>query len=216
MELKNKKIFFLGDSITQGVGVSAIENRFTDVFARNTGAIVSNFGLSATRIARQTKPSVCEQSDKDFIMRSDDMPAGADIVVVFGGTNDFGHGDAPVGCFEDCTEYSFYGALHVLYRKLITKYPNATLVIMTPLHRLSENVSVNGIGLPVKPLSVYVNAIKEVASYYSLPVLDLWSVSGMQPSVKIMQELYMPDGLHPNDLGAVRIAERLQGFLETL
>lgn len=216
MNLKNKKVFFLGDSITQGVGVSAVENRFTDVFTRNTGAIVSNFGLSATRIARQTKPSAWEQSDKDFIMRSDDMPAGADIVVVFGGTNDFGHGDAPVGCFEDRTEYTFYGALHILYTKLINKYPDATLVVMTPLHRLSENVSINEIGLPVKPLSVYVNAIKEVAAYYSLPVLDLWSVSGMQPSVKIMQELYMPDGLHPSDSGAARIAERLQGFLTSL
>lgn len=217
MELKNKKVFFLGDSITEGAGVSAVENRFTDVFGRETGAIVSNFGLSATRIARQTKPSEWwAQADKDFIMRADDMPSGADVVVVFGGTNDFGHGDAPLGEFSDRTEYTFFGALHVLYTKLINKYPEATIVVLTPLHRISENAVVNEIGLETKPLIEYVYAIKKVAEYYSLPVLDLWSVSGMQPSVEIIKNTLMPDGLHPSDAGAKRIAERIAGFLSIL
>lgn len=217
MELKNKRVYFLGDSITQGVGASSQENRYTDVFARNTGATVLNFGLSATRIARQTKPSEWEQADRDFIMRSDEMPSEApDVLVVFGGTNDFGHGDAPFGSFDDKTEYTFYGALHILFRKLIEKYPTATIVIMTPLHRLSENVRVNEFGIPCQPLSAYVAAEKEVAAYYSLPVLDLWSVAGMQPVIETQQTGFMPDGLHPNDAGARRIAERLQAFLTAL
>ena len=217
MELKNKTVYIIGDSITEGVGASSRENRYTDVFARNTGANVLNFGVSATRISRQTKPSAWAQSDMDFIMRSDDMPSECpDAVVVFGGTNDFGHGDAPLGSFEDRTEYTFYGALHVLYKKLIEKYPTATIVVMTPLHRLSENVRVNEIGIPCEPLSAYVAAEKEVAAYYSLPVLDLWSVAGMQPSIEAQRTGFMPDGLHPNDLGAKRIAERLQAFLVAL
>ena len=58
--------------------------------------------------------------------------------------------------------------------------------------------------------------IKEVAGYYSLPVLDLYAVSGIQPEVDIIRELYMPDGLHPSDAGAERIAKRLMGFLKSL
>ena len=57
MELKNAKIGFLGDSITYGVGTSNSENnyegyRFPDVFAKKSGAISFNYGISGTRFAR--------------------------------------------------------------------------------------------------------------------------------------------------------------------
>ncbi len=101
MELKGLKIVFLGDSITQGVGADKTENRYTDVFQRLSGATVSNHGISGTRIARQTTP-YNEMFDKnDFVKRVDELDPDADIVVVFGGTNDFGHGDAPIGTFDD-------------------------------------------------------------------------------------------------------------------
>ena len=58
--------------------------------------------------------------------------------------------------------------------------------------------------------------ISEVAEFYGLPVLDLFSTSGLQPKVDIIKETYMPDGLHPSDAGALRIALRLMGFLQTL
>ena len=47
-------------------------------------------------------------------------------------------------------------------------------------------------------------------------MLDLFSISGIQPSVEIIKKEYMPDGLHPSDKGARRIAERLYDFLRTL
>lgn len=66
------------------------------------------------------------------------MEPEADVIVVFGGTNDFGHGDAPLGTMSDRTPYTFYGACHVLIRKLLERYPEAELVFMTPLHRYVE------------------------------------------------------------------------------
>ena len=215
METKGKKVAFLGDSITEGVGASCYENSYTQVFARLSGAEVKNYGVSATRIARQKKFGNVGNDD-DFIMRADKMADGFDAVFVFGGTNDFGHGDVPIGAFADRTEYTFYGALHVLINKLINKYPFAKLVFITPLHRLSENVTVNEIGIPCVPLKKYVEAIKEVAEYYSIPVLDLWGESGMQPVIKIVQETYMPDGLHPSDAGAKIIAEKAYNFIKNL
>ncbi|MGN0507629.1 MAG: SGNH/GDSL hydrolase family protein, partial [Ruminococcus sp.] len=118
--------------------------------------------------------------------------------------------------FSDSTEYTFYGALHVLYRKLIEKYPDSDIIVITPLHRLIENDGVNELGLPCQPLKKYVEAIREVAEYYSLPVLDLYKNGGMQPSVNIIRKKYMPDGLHPSDAGATKIAQRPYNFLLTL
>ena len=141
------------------------------------------------------------------------MDPDAELIVVFGGTNDYGHGDAPFGCFEDRTVDTFYGACHTLMRSLITKYPDAVIVIMTPLHRMGEDQPSVGNHLP---LSSYVNAIREVAEFYSLPVMDLWASSGIQPRVNIIKEKYCPDGLHPNDAGHERMAERIASFLLAL
>lgn len=217
MEIKGKTAIFLGDSITVGTGTSEPEKTgYVSVFGLLSGAKVINCGVNGTRIARQVNGSEKNDYDCDFNMRAERMLAGADLVVVFGGTNDFGHGDAPFGEFSDKTERTFCGALHVLFNKLINKYSEAKIIVLTPLHRSSEDDTVNGAGVKCKPLCEYVAAIKRAAEYYSLPVLDLWAESGLQPKVEIIKEKFMPDGLHPNDAGARVIAEKLYNFTKKL
>ena len=65
-------------------------------------------------------------------------------------------------------------------------------------------------------LRTYVQAIRDAAEDFAVPVLDLFRVSGIQPSVPALREAYMPDGLHPNDAGHAKIADKLIGFLQTL
>ena len=216
MELKGTKINFLGDSITEGAGTSAPDRMFTMLIEREYGAICQNYGIGGTRIARQ-KTATVEKWDRDFISRVPEMDNDADIVVVFGGTNDFGHGDAPLGTMSDRTPYTFYGALHCLYTALTEKYPDVPVVILTPLHRLNED-SPKGDNKPepVGTLKEYVNIIREVAEYYSFPVLDLYKESGLQPKVPVIQQKYIPDGLHPNDDGNAILAHKIARFLETL
>ena len=216
MELKGTKINFLGDSITEGAGTSSHDKMYTMLIEREYGAICQNYGIGGTRIARQKTPTE-EKWDRDFISRVPEMDNDADIVVVFGGTNDFGHGDAPIGTMSDRTPYTFYGALHCLYTALIEKYPGVPIVVLTPLHRLNED-SPKGDNkpAPVGTLKEYVNIIREVAEYYSLPVLDLFKESGLQPKIPVIQQKYVPDGLHPNDDGNAILAHKIARFLETL
>ncbi len=218
MDLKEKKIVFLGDSITDGSVASCVENAYWNVLARNTGAKRFGYGIGGTRIAKQINPSSESIYDRFFGSRVDEMIEDPDIVVVFGGTNDFGHGDAPFGDHSDRTEDTFCGALHLLMEKLINRYPAAMIVFMTPLHRLSEDNNVaNELGIRANgTLKRYVDAIIEAAAYYGIPVLDLYRTSGMQPRIPVIQELYMPDGLHPNDAGHARLAARVEGFLKSL
>lgn len=79
------------------------------VFGALSGAEVKNYGIGGTRIARQREKSEEEKFDQDFVKRADEMEEGADAVVVFGGTNDFGHGDAAIGDFDSRDVYTFYG-----------------------------------------------------------------------------------------------------------
>lgn len=215
MKLEGLKINFLGDSITEGVGVSDCENIYWNRLKRDCNlAEARNYGIGGTRLAKQTTPSANARWDLDFCTRLHEMDDDADVVVIFGGTNDFGHGDAPLGNADDRTPNTFYGACHTLFSEAIAKYPEAVIIVMTPLHRIGEDLVQSNSNKA--PLSVYVDIIKQVAAFYSLPVLDLWAVSGIQPRVSIIQQKYCPDGLHPNDAGHAIIAKRLAGFLSTL
>ncbi len=216
MKLKGMTINFLGDSITQGVGVSEDSKRYFELIKNEYGLSgVNGYGISGTRLARQAVPSDEPSFDKFFASRVDEMEEAADAVVVFGGTNDFGHGDAPIGDFSDRTPDTFYGACHDLYMRLIEKYPGKPIVIMTPIHRLEEDEVRVKHGVSVT-LKTYVDIIREVAEYYSLPVCDMFKISGLQPRVPVIAEKFVPDGLHPNDAGHEIIAARLGEFLANL
>ena len=246
MKLEGKKINFLGDSITFGFGLldlselpedfdpatlapednplfsidpDILEGSFVNILRRECKlAAARNYGVCGSRIARQHDDGRFDMFPDTFIMRAERMDPDADIVVVFGGTNDFGHGNAPLGTMADREDGTFYGALHVLYRRLIEKYPGAEIVICTPLHRLDEDLpGEEGVKLiPGALLIEYVRAIREVAEYYSLPLLDLYACSGLQPNVPVIAEKYCPDGLHPNKAGYAILTRRIKHFLESL
>lgn len=218
MELKGKKINFLGDSITYGYGLENPETqRYTHLINKrfSLGA-ERNYGISGSRFSYQSTPD--EIDPYNFCDRVKTMDEDADIVVVFGGTNDFGHGDADIGQMTDRTPHTFYGACHSLFSQLINRYPRAVIAVLTPMHRTDEE-SITGDdpnNKPVAPLITYVNVIKEVAQYYSLAVLDMYSMSGLQPRVPIIKQNYFCDGLHPNEKGNEILAERIGNFLLSL
>lgn len=214
MELKGKKINFLGDSITEGHGTSDWATKpYHQLLKESVGlAEARNYGSGGTKIARL--PVVTDhQFDQDFNLRAPSMDKDADAVVVFGGTNDYGHGTIPLGTIEDRDVHSFFGGLHTLCQYLIKEYVGKTIVFMTPIHRLQEAKLESEIS---NPLQSFVEAIRQVCEYYSIPVLDLYKESGMHGNMWAWCEKYMPDGLHPNDEGHKIIAHKLQKFLENL
>ncbi len=221
MKLEGLTINFLGDSITEGTGTSAPEKVYHAVLKNSAGLKeVRNYGIGGTRIAIQKgtkKHPKDEWVDINSFCERYDQMEDADAVVVFGGTNDYGHGDVPFGNFSDRTPHTFYGACHYLFEALIKKYIGKPIVVMTPLHRLDEMNDKSDLKVVATgTLRDYVNIIREVAEYYSLPVLDLYATSGIQPEIEEIKQMYMPDGLHPNDEGNAIIAHKLKKFLEML
>lgn len=219
MNINDKKIAFLGDSITFGVGASSPQKVYWKQIEEKSGAICQGLGINGTRIAKQISPQPDAYHDVNhFITRVNRIDKDTDIIMVLGGVNDFAHGDAPLGKMTDRREDTFYGACHLLYSELIENFPLAAIVIMTPLHCANEdNDLFNEKGLRQNgKLLDYVNIIKEVAEEYSLPVLDLYRISGIQPKIQIQRDLFMPDGIHPNDKGYERIADRIIAFLQSL
>lgn len=218
MELTGKKIVFLGDSITEGVGTSDITKGYVYQVGVQGGFRESkNFGISGTRIARQTVPTKDNpRFDLDYCSRAEELDEDADIVVVFGGTNDFGHGDAPIGTFESRELTTFYGACHYLMSRLMERFPGKPVIFITPLHAAYERCIKKNIPEKGVTLKTYVDIIREMAEYYSLPVLDFWADCGIQPALPFNREQFAPDGLHPNDAGNALMTRRILAFLRAL
>lgn len=204
------KIAFLGDSITEGCGATTVDNFFINHVGRILQAEVLNYGVGGTRLAKQKENSEEEQWDYDFLSRAEIMERDVDLVVVFGGTNDYGHGVAKLGNIDDDTSYTFFGGIKKLLEYLIEVYGKEKLRFVLPLRRYKDedlNQS-NGVSL-----SVYVSIIKYVCDIYGIKVLDLFT-DGIPKPETCDGDKFTVDGLHPTDFGHEYIAKKISEFIK--
>ena len=222
MELKGKVIDFLGDSLTEGLGLNDGGNRYDRYIEKTCGLKkANNYGIGGSRIAYQRMPSEKARWDLDFCGRCWDMDPNADIIVVFGGTNDYGHGDAPFGEIGDTERTTFCGSVDHLIRTIRELYPKAQLVVVTPGHRYDDDTvppqeKFSKLGLKGKTLEEYADAIVAIAAGHGVPALNLYKKLDIDPKKPEDREKYTLDGLHYNDAGHVAVAKCIMEFLKSV
>lgn len=190
----------LGDSITS---TNYANKRYWEYIAEKNNMIVNNYGISGSRIA------VWEGHEYPMCIRYSDMSDDADIITVFGGTNDFSD-NVTLGDINSEDTGTFYGALNVLCKGLSLKYKGKRIGFFTPMQRRWHSPTSE------KWLN-YQNAIKEVCAKYSIPVLDLNFEGGL--AIGVIDDIataYTIDGLHPNDEGHKVLSRRIEQFIESL
>lgn len=205
MVLKNKRIVFLGDSITEGYGTSSEEKVFHQLIKKKYRLeLACNCGIGGTRIAQRKVPSYeATRYDLYFALRAQVMPRDVDAVVVFGGTNDYGHEKGvEIGEATSIDNFTFNGALNNLINQLKIDYPKSKIIILTPLHRINEDISINGTGYTLKD---YAKAIRNAAKRHCIYLIDIFDELELDPTNTNL----VPDGLHPNDEGHLILAEYL-------
>lgn len=223
MILKGKTINFLGDSITEGVGVLQPEiNRYDMRLLRMANLKrVNNYGVGGTRLAYQHRPSANPRFDLCFCGRAYLMDPSADINVVYGGVNDYLHGDAPIGREGDTTPETFHGAVEFLMTNLQSAYP-AQVVFATPArcyyHIYYTEKSPAENKLPdAMPLEGYVKIIRAAAARHGIPLLNLFDDLPYDPLAHPEQiSTLTKEGLHFNDDGHALLAEAFYQFLRDL
>ena len=212
-----KTMNFLGDSITEGY---ASTQCYVDILAEQLGAVCNNYGIGGSTVADGQDP---------MYSRALSMNEDADLVLVFGGTNDFANYDRVLGTqfvvsgakrTLNLDTSTFYGGLNQLCTNLYSRFPYSTLVLCTPLNRQSfagqeTDLQANGNGLY---LDEYVEAIKKVAAYFSIPCLDLYATANLHPydGANITKYYSASDQLHPNAEGHKHLAKVMRAFFETL
>lgn len=111
---------------------------------------------------------------------------------------------------------TFKGRANTTLRWLKTHYPDKQIIFLTPLHRgyatfgeaniQPDESFANACGLFIED---YIQAVREIASVWAVPVIDLDSISGLYPMVDEQAHYFRnaeTDRLHPNTEGHVRMA----------
>jgi len=204
----NKVGTTFGDSITQGVKLNGATNWTTMIGEKLHLSKITNAGISGTTYTKSASRA------NSAVDRANTI-TGQDLITVWFGINDYHYG-RPLGAFGDGDVTTVFGATDYVYKTLITNNPTATIVVITPMKQhgyltYPDSFTKNSAGL----LQIdYVNAIKQVADYYSLPVLDFYQMVGMSPFVDVQKAQYFFDGLHPNAAGQYRVAQKIARFIE--
>lgn len=205
--LENKIISCVGDSITQGVGNDNVS--WTHYIEEMLPVKkVNNYGIAGTKIAYR------EDCEDAFVSRYLNIDENSDIIIVFGGINDFNHG-FELGTRESRDIKTFYGALNTIADGLQSKFPYADILFITPMKAFGfkNYPHWNTLNKDNHRLIDYRNAMIEVAQDHSIVVLDLFSESGLTPDIKEIKENLLPDGLHPSQYGYKRLARKIANCL---
>jgi len=224
MELKGKKIVFLGDSITEGVGVSCKERRYENLLEKSCElSEIFVDAIAGSRFAYQVKPNNEARRQLFFCGRAFMLPTDADIVVVYGGVNDYLNGDAPFGEFGDTHFSTFCGATRYLMSALCERFGDKPIVFMTPAHcyykgvRDSETKSrYPDLADREKALPEYISIIERTAIEYGIHTLNMYDRLGIDANIEEQKAKYTVDGLHFNDDGHIIIAKVLEEFLRSI
>lgn len=191
----------LGDSITFGDTLTSRETEaYPNVLAARVGAgAVNNYGWNGSNLAGNHPDRLL---DRYF-----GMERNADLILVMGGTNDYGgyftEGTA-LGQMGDVTPETFYGGLNLLMCGLKQMYPQGDIVFITPLKRKGY-MRKNQYGYV---LGDYAAAIEAMGNFYGIRVLNAFEEPELDFSSK--QAVYLNDGLHPNARGQALLA----GFIQ--
>lgn len=233
---KGAKVAFIGDSITDPSQMEKYNDVYWNMMRDILGIEPYVYAISGYRMHHA----------EDFLNKlKEEHGDDVDAIIIFLGTNDYSH-SLPLGEFYTCKEdkvidrgnvevqrmhreliydpNTFKGITNHIVRYAKELYPDKQIILLTSLHKGYYNKQKNANIQPCEEwsnangefLSDFVNALKEAGSIWSVPVIDLYNISTLTPTLDVHHKYFRGDGyegltdyLHPNTSGHRRIAYAL-------
>jgi uncharacterized repeat protein (TIGR02543 family) len=195
-EFSDKKIIWLGDSITFGYGATSADKTFVSIVDEELGFGVTKKYATGGATISQYVPEAA-----NFIDMAATMDTDADIVIVFGGINDK-FGQVPIGTTADTdAELTFYGGLNTLIPLLKTNHATARIILVSPYKTSTDT-----------PTDIAA-AMKERALFYDIEFINMFAYVGFDLSIIEDKEIYAVDSTHLSDQGNRRLADIFISYL---
>lgn len=236
---RRKRCAFLGDSITYGAGTTE-GNRYWEYLKGMIGINPFSYGVSGAKMSNLYSQATAMHGA---------LGNNVDAIFIFAGTNDFLAStplgewytttteDVEINSDTHATEErskrtfvdstsTFKGAINKLLSYLKNTYPTKQIIMMTPIHRGYAKLSASNIQYSELYSNSdggwfedYINTIKEACGIWSVPCIDLYEESGLNPLVAGGATYYAnssTDLLHPNASGHYRIAKTIAAKLNSI
>ena len=214
----DKKVVFYGDSITA-------QNKYPTAVANYYGFSMVNAGVGGARISYRGSGDTDMSADS----RLEALPTDADVVVIMGGTNDWGKIE-----IEQTLTYNngfdktkFKGGLAYIIKKIQEQCPNALLIVATLIGGRNETRAGSSPVVQYLPEADrfgqtdldFRNAEIEVANLLNIQVCDTWScgINGNNActiSDGVVTAGTIADTVHPTTDGAKMIADYIIGYFK--
>ncbi|MGN0833309.1 MAG: SGNH/GDSL hydrolase family protein [Kiritimatiellia bacterium] len=230
------RVAFLGDSITDRRHIGCATN-YWGFLAERMGIRAFVYGLNGNQMS--DIPKQVEQAKAEL---GDDV----DAVFIFAGSNDY-NANVPLGAFFSEAEVAvrknaatntlrqrtlltgdgtFCGRLNAALGKVKTAFPQAQVVLLTPIHRGFAQFGASNVqpdeahaNTCERYIDDYVQAVRRAGAIWSVPVIDLYAECGILPTLP-EYDAYVAnpvrDRLHPSTIGHERLARVLEMRLRAM
>lgn len=198
---KGKKICAYGDSVTE-------QNKWQSFVSSYFNCSFYNRGVGGTTVTQINSSTNHMSGDT----RIETIPTDSDVVLVFGGHNDWSSASINMGDIKTdalSESVSFKSAFALMIKKIQTRCPNAKIITMTPVGGRTEEASINqDKQFYIRDLCMtdFANAVKEISAYYGIPCIDINANSGINT---LNHTTYIADVIHPNVEGGKLIANEV-------
>lgn len=210
VDFSDCKITCLGDSITAASNLDTIENDQSMSYPSQLGEIlgaeeVVNLGIGGSSIGRYWENA--------FVDRYQEIPEDTDVILVMGGTNDgFCASEKELGSLEKREKDTFTGDLDELLFGLQKDYPDAQIVLITPLPNVLHDLLRKSRDY-LLPQSAFVRVMKQLGEEHGIPVIDLYNSNFLDTHDAAVIHALMPDGVHGNETGYRMLAQHIAAQL---
>ena len=198
--LYGKTLIGLGDSLMCDVYTGA-GNEWLSLIGRRNNMTVHNYAMSGNPMS--------VRSDCMAVRYADMADADEPYIIVMGGANDRNI-SAPIGTKYDSTIDTFMGALNVLIKGLIAKYPKGKIVFCTNYKRYGGSDEKD-----------YVDAMVEICALHCIPCHNNYTASGCHFDNEGWMSVFGADtsnfgNKHLNAEGDVRVSTMYESLLRSL
>lgn len=210
IDFSDKKIACLGDSITAATNLEGQENYLEMSYPYQLGKVLNagemvNLGIGGSSIGRYW--------DNAFVDRYKEIPEDSDIIIVMGGTNDgFCASEKELGSLQEREKRTFAGDFDELLKGLKKDYPDAEIVLVTPLPNILHDM-LRRDRKDLLPQSSFVAIMKQLSEEYEIPVIDLYGSGILDSHDAAVIHSFIPDGVHGNEMGYRYLAEHIAAEL---
>ena len=207
-DYSNLKITCIGDAITYGTYIEDEDIRlsYCDVINNILDCEVLNLGIGKSTIGQY-------YNDYSFYNRAQDIPRDSDIVIIFGGINDYMF-QGEYGEFGDFNKSKTYcGDLKGLIEQINEICNNPKIFFITTYKNINE-LCFNNDDTHLYSFSDYMNAQIEIANEYdNVNVIDIYNIGFLDgTNTKTKNELFV-DNILLNKDGMNMLGEHIAAEL---